>query len=321
MEEHRWLGSVSLAAAVGVLYYIVAYLSLSGLFYYQSEGVTVFWAAAGISSGLLIGFGSRVRWSIVAGVFVAAFLIPFVVLGRGIWLATIFAICDVTEPIIIAGLIARYFGVNFALDQLRKVFGLLGATIAGTVPSSLGGAVASRLFLGPEAQILTTWLHWWTGVAVGVVTVAPIVIGLSAALREPPPRSEQFEGTAGLLALAAMTGGCAFAHAAARGDGRARSAVVSRVVVARRTLSTCLRRRGSVDSFPHDRMGDNLRHRSFWKLRPANRLPSRAGAGGYPSYSDRRTRACCPFLRSGGRAKRASRAQTLCWSANEITDY
>ena len=57
MGEHRWLGSVSLAAAVGVLYYLVAYLSLSGLFYYQSEGVTVFWAAAGISSGLLIGFG------------------------------------------------------------------------------------------------------------------------------------------------------------------------------------------------------------------------------------------------------------------------
>lgn len=139
MGEHRWVGSVSLAAAVGVLYYLVAYLSLSELFYYQSEGVTVFWAAAGISSGLLIGFGSCARWPIVAGVFVAAFLIPLVVLGRGIWPATIFAICDVTEPIIIAGLIARYFRV-----QLRKVFGLLGATIAGTVPSSLGGAVASR---------------------------------------------------------------------------------------------------------------------------------------------------------------------------------
>jgi signal transduction histidine kinase len=206
MGERRWVGGAGLAAAVGVLYYLVAYLSLTGLFFYQSEGVTVFWAAAGISSGLLIGFGSRARWPVVAGVFAAAFLIPFVVLARGIWLSTIFALCDVAEPIIIAGLIARYFGVDFALDRLRKVFGLLGATIAGTAPSSLGGAVASRLFLGPEVQILTTWLHWWTGVAVGVVTVAPVVIGFSAAMRKPAPRREQIEGAAGLLALAAMTG-------------------------------------------------------------------------------------------------------------------
>ena len=69
---------------------------------------------------------------------VGAFLIPLVVLERGIWLSTIFATCDVAEPIIIAGLIARYFGDDFALDQLRKVFGFLGARIAGTIPRSLG---------------------------------------------------------------------------------------------------------------------------------------------------------------------------------------
>lgn len=206
MGEHRWVRCVGLAAAVAVSYYLVAYLSLTGLFFFKSEGVTVFWAAAGISSGLLIALGSRARWPVVAGIFVAAFLIPFAVLGRGVWLAAIFAFCDVAEPIIIAGLIARYFGQDFALDQLRKVFGFLGVAIAGTAPSSLGGAVASRLFLGPEVQILTTWLHWWTGVAVGVMTVAPVVIGFSAAMRDPPPRSEQIEGAAGLLTLVAMTG-------------------------------------------------------------------------------------------------------------------
>lgn len=206
MGASRWVGSIGVAAAVGVSYYLAAYVSLSGLFFYQSEGVTVFWAAAGISSGLLIGFGSRARWPVVTGVFVGAFLIPFVVLGRDIWLSAIFAICDTAEPAIIAGLIARCFGEGFALDQLRKLLGFLGATIVGTAPSSLAGAVASRLFLGPEAEILNTWLHWWTGVAVGVVIVAPVVIGFSAAMREPAPLSEQIEGAAGLLTLAAMTG-------------------------------------------------------------------------------------------------------------------
>ena len=202
----RWVGSVGLAAAVGSTYFLVAYLSLSGMFFLASEGITLFWAAAGISSGLLIALGSPARWPVVAGVFLAAFAIPFIILERGIWLATIFALCDTAEPLIIAGLIARYFGADFALDQSRRVFGLLGAAIAGTAPSSLAAAVASRLFLGTAAPILSTWLHWWTGVAVGVVTVAPLIIGLSAAMRDPPPRSEQIDGAAGLLALAAMTG-------------------------------------------------------------------------------------------------------------------
>ena len=203
----RWVASVGLAAAVGSAYFLAAYLSLTGMFFLAPEGITLFWAPAGISSGVLIAVGgSRVRWPVVAGVFVAAFAVPLVILGRGIWLAIIFALCDTAEPLIIAGLIARYFGADFALNQLRRVFGLLGATIAGTAPSSLTAAIASRLFLGPAAPILTTWLHWWTGVAVGVVTVAPLIIEFSAATREPPPRSEQIEGAAGLLALAAMTG-------------------------------------------------------------------------------------------------------------------
>ena len=152
MGAPRWVGTIGVAASVGISYYLVAYLSLSGLFFYQSEGVTVFWAAAGISSGLLIGFGSRARWPVIAGVFVGAFLIPLVVLGRGIWLSAIFAICDTAEPAIIAGLIARYFREGFSLDRLRRVFGFLGACIAGTAPSSLGGALSSRLFLGPEQK-------------------------------------------------------------------------------------------------------------------------------------------------------------------------
>jgi signal transduction histidine kinase len=203
----RWVASVGLTAAVGSVYFLVAYISLTGMFFLPSEGITLFWAAAGISSGLLIALGgSPARWSVVIGVFLGAFAVPLVILGRSVWLATIFALCDTAEPLIIAGLVARYSGANFALDQLRRVFGLLAATIAGTIPSSLAAAVASRLFLGRAAPILTTWLHWWIGVAVGVVTVAPLIIGFSAAIREPPPRSEQIEGVGGLLALAAMTG-------------------------------------------------------------------------------------------------------------------
>jgi hypothetical protein len=106
----RWAGSVGVAAAVGSAYFLAAYLSLTGMFFLASEGITLFWAPAGISSGVLIALAtSPARWPAVAGAFVAAFAVPFVILGRGIWLSTIFALCDTAEPLIIAGLIAHYF--------------------------------------------------------------------------------------------------------------------------------------------------------------------------------------------------------------------
>ena len=179
---------------------------------------------------------------------------------------------------------------------------------------------ASRLFLGPEAEILTTWLHWWTGVAIGVVTVAPIVIGLSAALREPPPRSEQFEGTAGLLALAAMTGVVLslpqqlwetvvpgallfpvllWLAARCRPVFAAGGVLIVSLTIAWTTIF-------GIGHFGNSGLPIDYR------VAQAQAVILAAAIGAH---------VLAALLRSAGRAKRASRAQTLCWSANEIIDY
>ena len=64
-----WVGSVGLAAAVGLGYFLAADFSVRLLV--QPEGVAVFWPAAGISSGILIALGPRARWPVLAGVLVA----------------------------------------------------------------------------------------------------------------------------------------------------------------------------------------------------------------------------------------------------------
>ena len=66
--------------------------------------------------------------------------------------------------------------------------------------------VVYRLFHTSTVPILTTWQHWFGSDITGVVTVAPVVIGIASAVRQPPPRSELIEGTAALVALAVMTG-------------------------------------------------------------------------------------------------------------------
>jgi signal transduction histidine kinase len=103
-------------------------------------------------------------------------------------------------------LLEFYFGADFSIDRLRQVLGLLLTAIIGTAISAIGGAVTYRLFQGPSATMLTTWQHWFASDVIGIIIVAPLVIGLTAAIRQPPSRSELIEGTTALLALAVMTG-------------------------------------------------------------------------------------------------------------------
>jgi len=51
------VSSIWLAAAVGIVYFLAARLSLARLT--KPEGVAVFWPAAGVSAGVLIALGSR----------------------------------------------------------------------------------------------------------------------------------------------------------------------------------------------------------------------------------------------------------------------
>jgi signal transduction histidine kinase len=62
------------------------------------------------------------------------------------------------------------------------------------------------LFKSSTATILTTWQHWFASDALGIITVAPLLTGLGAAVRDPPGRDEFIEGGVALVALAVISG-------------------------------------------------------------------------------------------------------------------
>jgi len=198
----QWPGSLGLAAAVGVAYFFAAQLSLGLLT--KPDGVAVFWPAAGVSAGVLIALGPTARLPVAAGAMVAT-IVANLMGDRTIWAATAFAFCNALEALLTAWLIERYVGPRFNLGRLSHVLALLGAAIAATAVSGVGGTVAYKLFHSPEAPVLTTWQHWFASDAVGIVTFAPLLIGLGAAIRDPPPRGELVEGLVALSALALMT--------------------------------------------------------------------------------------------------------------------
>jgi signal transduction histidine kinase len=142
---------------------------------------------------------------VLAGV-VAATVATHIIIGEPLWAGIALGLCNGAEALITAGLIQYYFGPDFNLVRVRNVMSLLAAAVAGAGVSGIGGAIAYRLMRGPSAPMLETWQHWFAADAIGIIAVAPILIGLAAMVRRPSPRSEVIEGTLALVALAVMTG-------------------------------------------------------------------------------------------------------------------
>jgi len=199
----RWAGPVGLAAAVGLAYFFAARLSLALLT--KPDGVAVFWPAAGVASGVLISLGPRARWPVIVGA--AGATIAANLLGdRNLWSALVFAACNAGEATIVAALIDRYFGSPFNLERLRNVVGLVGAAMAGSTVSGIGGTFGYVMFHSSTSGPATIWHHWFTSDALGVITVAPLLIGLVSVARDPPSRTEVLEGSTALVTLAILNG-------------------------------------------------------------------------------------------------------------------
>jgi signal transduction histidine kinase len=198
----RWVGGIGLAAAVGAGYFLAATFSVRLIL--EPEGVAVFWPAAGLSSGLLIVL-RRARWPVLAGVIVATAL-THIIIGDPLWAGVALGLCNGVEALITAGLIHYYFGLDFNLAGPRKVVSLLAAAVIATTVSGIGGAFIYWLMRGPSAPPLETWQHWFASDAIGIIVVAPLVIGLAGIVRRPSPRSEVIEGTLAVVALAVVVG-------------------------------------------------------------------------------------------------------------------
>jgi PAS domain S-box-containing protein len=197
----RWAGSTWLAGVTAVVYFLAAQLSL--LLLTKPDGVAVFWPAAGVAAGAMIALGPAARWPIATGA-MGATVVANLLGDRTFAGSIVFALCNAGEALLCAVLIERYFGPQFGLDRLRNVLGLLMGAIIATAASGIGGALAFKYLEHSTAPILTTWHHWFASDALGILTVAPLLIGIAAAVRDPPTHGELVEGSTALAVLALM---------------------------------------------------------------------------------------------------------------------
>src|SRR5271166_5280700 len=141
-------------AGVALAYFLTARFSLALL--EPVDGVAVFWPAAGVASGILIALGSAARWPVVVGV-VAATIAANLLGDRDIWNSVSSAVANAGEAVIVAGLIHRFCGSPFELNELQRVLALFAATVVGTSLSGIAGTVGFVLFQGAAASPLVIW--------------------------------------------------------------------------------------------------------------------------------------------------------------------
>jgi PAS domain S-box-containing protein len=195
-----WAAVLGTAGAVAIAYFLAARLGLALLS--AGSDMAVFWPASGIAAGFLIATGPRARPALVIGVVVgnvAANLMS----DRSILTSLFVASCGAGEAVLAAWLLERWFGRPFTFSELRRVAGFFVAAGVATAAFAVGGAAIMTL-LHTAAPYWEVWRAWFLSAWVGVVVVAPFVIGLAQVWRTPPTREEWIEGL-GVLSLTAVT--------------------------------------------------------------------------------------------------------------------
>jgi integral membrane sensor domain MASE1 len=101
-------------------------------------------------------------------------------------------------------LIERWFGPAFNLDSLRRVVGFFAAAAIATASAAAAASVAMKFFGPSTAAFLDVWKVWFPSGALGVVTVAPLLIGIAAAVRDAPSWREFLEGSVAVAVVTVM---------------------------------------------------------------------------------------------------------------------
>jgi signal transduction histidine kinase len=167
--------------------------------------VTPVWAPAGIALAALVLFGPSLWPAIALGALVAN-----ATSGASVAVAAAIAVGNTLEALVGAGLL-RHFGFRPSLDRVRDVGALLLAAAASTAIAATNGVTVLWLSGNLSDPYGSSWFLWWSGDAMGVLVMAPL---LFVWLTEPfwrPRRAELLESLL-LLGLLVTVSWLVFLH-------------------------------------------------------------------------------------------------------------
>ena len=158
-------------AIVAVVYWLAARLSLSLAVVHGQ--VTPVWPPSGIALVAFLVIGRR-AWPAIA---LAAFAVNLPI-GPSLFGSAVIAAGNTLAPFAAAELLRR---VDFhrELDRLRDAIAIIAAALgAMTISATIGSSVLLLSASVPSTNFWSTWTVWWTGDAMGVLLVAPLLLSV-----------------------------------------------------------------------------------------------------------------------------------------------
>ena len=137
-----------------------------------TKEVTAVWPATGIAMAALLLCGYRVWPGIWLGAFISnAFS------AEPAWTAAAIATGNTAAPVLGKFLLQR-FGFQNAIERVRDVLLItaVGSAAVMTVSATNGVIVLALARIVPWSDLSSVWWVWWTGDAMGVLLVAPLIL-------------------------------------------------------------------------------------------------------------------------------------------------
>jgi PAS domain S-box-containing protein len=161
---------------LAIAYFLAAKLGLA--FALVEHNVTAVWPSTGIAVVAFLLFGRRL-WP---AVFVAAFVVNLPISSEW-WAALGTAAGNTLAPLVAAGLLS-FVGFRTQLDRARDAFALVGvALLAMVISAALGTGMLVASDAITRSETTQAWLVWWTGDAMGVLIVAPVLFVVASLSR------------------------------------------------------------------------------------------------------------------------------------------
>jgi serine phosphatase RsbU (regulator of sigma subunit)/anti-sigma regulatory factor (Ser/Thr protein kinase) len=184
-------------AAVAVVYYAGARIGLT--LSLVARNVTPLWPPTGIAVAAFLLAGRRL-WPAVA---VAAFAVNLPI-SQGPLPAAVTAIGNTLAPLLAVTLLLRV-GFRRQLDRRRDALAIvfLGALVSMLVSATIGTATLVLWDSIGSDRLAAAWSVWWTGDAMGVLTVAPFLLCLPLFRELPPWTAAHWLEAGGVLVVAA----------------------------------------------------------------------------------------------------------------------
>jgi len=169
-------------------------------------GLAPVWASAGVLIACLI-LSDRSRWLVLFAISAAVNLASAAAHGYGMFPTLAMAVLPAGEAVIAAWFVRRSLSEPFGLDRVAHTWSLV---VWATVVPAAGGIIAGSLLMASgDAGFLDTVRSWWLGDTLGMIVIAPLVIGALAwrkrlRVRVTPWRVAEYVFVLGGLAAATI---------------------------------------------------------------------------------------------------------------------